>query len=110
MRDLAGAPSLAEIIDEEITPGPSLQGDDELVEDIRNRCTTVFHPSCTNRMGPDPASAVVDAECRVHGVERLRVVDASVFPNVTSGNTNAPTIMLAEKAADLIRGRREVDR
>ncbi len=110
MRKMAGAPALAEVIDEELTPGPALQSDDELVEDIRNRCTTVFHPSCTNRMGPDPANSVVDADCRVHGTESLRVVDASVFPNVTSGNTNAPTIMLAEKAADLIRGRREVNR
>jgi choline dehydrogenase len=53
-------------------------------------------------MGPDPATAVVDSSCRVYGVERLRVVDTSIFPSVTSGNTNAPTIMVAEKAADLI--------
>jgi choline dehydrogenase len=73
-----------------------------VLADFRARASTVFHASCTCAMGPDPAHAVVDAQLRVHGLERLRVADASAFPAVTSGNTNAPTVMLAEKAADLI--------
>jgi choline dehydrogenase len=102
LRQLSQTPALAEIIDHEMTPGPSVQSDDDLIADIRKRCSTVFHPSCTCMMGPDSSTAVVDAKCRVYGVERLRVVDTSIFPTVTSGNTNAPTIMVAEKAADLI--------
>ena len=102
LRHLASAPALAEIIDHEMKPGPSVQSDDELIADIRQRADTVYHPSCTCMMGPDPKTAVVDSKCRVYGVDRLRVVDTSVFPTVTSGNTNAPTIMVAEKAADLI--------
>ena len=73
-----------------------------MLEDVRNRCSTVFHPVSTCRMGPDPAVDVVDARLRVYGVEALRVVDASIFPTVTSGNTNAPAIMVGEKGADLI--------
>jgi choline dehydrogenase len=102
LRHLASAPALAEIIDHEIRPGPSVQSDDELITDIRQRADTVYHPSCTCMMGPDPKTAVVDSKCRVYGVDKLRVVDTSVFPTVTSGNTNGPTIMVAEKAADLI--------
>jgi choline dehydrogenase len=102
LRKLAAAPSLAEIIAEEIEPGPSVASRAELIEDIRLRTSTVFHPSCTCRMGPDPLTNVVDARLKVHGLEGLRIADASVFPNLTSGNTNAPVIMLAEKAADLI--------
>ena len=74
----------------------------DIVADIRKRAGTVFHASCTCRMGPDPETAVVDNRLRVHGLEGLRVVDASVFPYVTSGNTNAPTIMVGEKGADLV--------
>jgi len=73
-----------------------------LLEDFRARAATVYHPVSTCRMGPERADSVVDAELRVHGVESLRVVDASVFPTVTSGNTNAPTLMVAQKAAALI--------
>ena len=76
--------------------------DEEMIQDIRERATTVFHPTSTCMMGPDSASAVVDRSCRVYGAERLRVVDASIFPTVISGNTNGPTMMVAEKAADLI--------
>ncbi len=76
--------------------------DDEILEDFRARASTVFHPVGTCRMGADPADAVVDPSLRVHGLGGLRVVDASVFPCVTSANTNAPTMMVAHRAADLI--------
>ena len=102
LRQLAKMPALAEIIESETKPGAAIQSDDDFIADIRSRADTVFHPSCTCMMGPDPKTAVVDASCRVYGVERLRVVDTSVFPTLTSGNTNAPTIMVAEKAADMI--------
>jgi len=73
-----------------------------LIADIRARSGSVFHASCTCRMGPDDGTNVVDARLRVHGLQGLRVVDTSVFPNVTSGNTNAPTMMVAEKGAAMI--------
>ena len=87
----------------ELDPGPECARDDELDDYVRATAQTVYHPTSTCRMGGDPMS-VVDAECRVHGIEGLRVVDASVMPMVTTGNTNAPTIMIAERAADMIRG------
>jgi choline dehydrogenase len=99
---LANCPALAEIIEEEITPGAGVQSDADLIADIRERSSTVFHPTSTCMMGSDQKSAVVDARCRVYGTQQLRVVDASVFPTVISGNTNAPVIMVAEKAADMI--------
>lgn len=102
LRQLAAAPSLAKVIEAEIAPGSHLQSDDELIADCRARAGTVFHPVSSCRMGPDPAVDVVDARLRVYGVEGLRVADASIFPTLTSGNTNAPTIMVGEKAADLI--------
>ncbi|SDT94884.1 GMC family oxidoreductase [Stappia sp. ES.058] len=102
LRKIAATPALQSVIDTEIVPGPLVQGDEQMLEDVRNRCSTVFHPVSTCRMGPDPAADVVDARLRVYGVEGLRVVDASIFPTVTSGNTNAPAIMVGEKGADLI--------
>jgi choline dehydrogenase len=102
LRRLAAAPSLAAVIDEELKPGPQVQSDDDLIADIRARAYSVFHPCGTCRMGPDPATAVVDHRLRVHGLAGLRVVDASIFPAVTSGNTNAPAIMVGEKGAALI--------
>ena len=102
LRTLAAATSLAEIIAEEIHPGPGVQSDEEYVAFIRERAGTVYHPVSTCRMGPDPKRDVVDPRLRVHGLAGLRVVDASVFPTVTTGNTNAPVIMVAEKAADMI--------
>jgi choline dehydrogenase len=102
LRKLAAAPALAAVITEELSPGPAVATPEQLVEDIRQRCSTVFHPVGTCRMGPDPRHAVVDPSLKVHGVRALRVVDASIFPALTSGNTNAPVIMVAEKAADLI--------
>jgi choline dehydrogenase len=102
LRRLAAAGPLAGIIEREDQPGPGVVGDEAVLEDFRARAGSVYHVSCTCAMGPDPAAAVVDARLRVHGLGRLRVADASVFPAVTSGNTNAPTVMVAEKAADLI--------
>ncbi|GAB4577060.1 MAG: GMC family oxidoreductase N-terminal domain-containing protein [Roseibium sp.] len=102
MRRIAASPSLQSIIDAEITPGPAVQTDEDMLRDVRARCSTVFHPVSTCRMGPDNGENVVDARLRVHGIDGLRVVDASIFPTVTSGNTNAPAIMVGEKGADLI--------
>ncbi|RHY05798.1 hypothetical protein DYB36_002582, partial [Aphanomyces astaci] len=69
---------------------------------VRQHTESAYHPSCTNRMGHDTRSSVVNSKCQVHGVDRLRVVDASIMPNIISGNLNAPVIMMAEKAADMI--------
>ncbi|GMU72620.1 MAG: alcohol dehydrogenase [Burkholderiales bacterium] len=103
LRRLAAAPSLAAVVEREMAPGPGVRDDDQaLREDIRERASTVFHPVGTCRMGPEPRTAVVDARLRVHGVTGLRVVDASVFPSITSGNTHAPVLMVAERAADFV--------
>jgi choline dehydrogenase len=85
-------------------PGPALQTDDELVKAAGNIGTTIFHPVGTCRMGRenDPA-AVVDQRLRVRGIERLRVIDASIMPTITSGNTNTPTVMIAERGSALLR-------
>jgi choline dehydrogenase len=89
-------------IEAEFQPGPAVGSDEELLDYARRRGGTVYHPTSTCKMGSDPL-AVVDAELRVNGVEGLRVADASVMPTVVSGNTNAATIMIGEKAADLLR-------
>jgi choline dehydrogenase len=89
---------------EELRPGAGVVSDDQIDAFARARAESAYHPSCSCAMGSD-AQAVVDADLRVRGVEALRVVDASVMPAVVSGNLNAPTIMIGEKAADLIRGR-----
>ncbi|WP_306141788.1 GMC family oxidoreductase [Roseibium sp. MMSF_3412] len=102
MRRISESPALQEIIEEEISPGPAVQTDEEILEDVRNRCSTVFHPVSTCRMGPDETENVVDHRLKVYGIEGLRIVDASIFPTVTSGNTNAPTIMVGEKGSDMI--------
>jgi choline dehydrogenase len=99
IRKIAAQPALADVTAEELAPGPSVQSDDELINDIRNRSGTVYHPCGTARMGIDPATSAVDPHLRVHGLDGLVVADASVFPAVMSGNTNAPTMMVASRAA-----------
>jgi choline dehydrogenase len=94
--------ALRGLIKEAIEPDLGGMSDEQILEDFRQRCGSVFHPIGTCGMGPDARTSVVDTRLRVHGIERLRVVDASIFPTITSGNTNAPTIMVAQKAADLI--------
>jgi choline dehydrogenase-like flavoprotein len=103
LRRLFAAPALAKHIVEETVPGPDVQTDDELLDYARQNGATVYHASCSCMMGQH-AMSVVDDELRVHGLDALRVIDASVMPAVTSTNTNAPTIMIAEKGAALIKG------
>jgi len=100
-RKIAQAPSLRDCIIDEYVPGRKFQTDEELLEAARQYSQTIYHPTSTCKMGSDKM-AVVDSQLRVHGIEGLRVVDASIMPEIVSGNTNAPTIMIAEKAADMI--------
>jgi choline dehydrogenase len=100
-RALAKTESLKPYVAEEYRPGASATTDEALLEFARNYGATIFHPAGTCKMGNDPM-AVVDSELRVHGIERLRVVDCSVMPTLVSGNTHAPAVMIAEKASDLI--------
>ncbi len=101
-RRITSAPSLARYIAEEVDPGGDAQSDDELLDFARRKGGTIHHPVGTAKMGSD-AMAVVDDRLRVHGIRGLRVIDASVMPLIVSGNTNAPVIMIAEKAADMIK-------
>jgi len=101
-RRLFSAPPLKQFLQQESFPGDQVQTDDELLDYARRNGSTCYHASCTCMMGSHPMS-VVDSELRVHGISGLRVVDASVMPAVTSTNTNAPTIMIAEKGATIIR-------
>lgn len=89
----------------EVQPGPQVQSDAEIDAFVRQKADSAYHPSCTCKMGlPSDPMAVVDPNTRVLGLERLRVVDASIMPSIVSGNLNSPTIMMAEKAADIIKG------
>ncbi|MEO4001306.1 GMC family oxidoreductase N-terminal domain-containing protein [Mesorhizobium sp. CAU 1732] len=102
LRKLAATPALSKMIDEEVLPGPSITSDEALIDDFRKRSGTVYHPVSTARMGSDVSSSVVSSRLKVHGLEGLRVIDASVFPSVISGNTNAAAIMTGWKGAQLI--------
>ena len=102
IRQIANTSAMRTVIESEIQPGARVITPEQMLQDARERVSTVFHPVSTCRMGPDPLLAVVDARLRVHGMQSLRVIDASVFPTLTSGNTNAPTLMLAEKGADMV--------
>jgi choline dehydrogenase len=102
MQAIARTRAIRSLIREPIEPDLGRMGDAELIADFRARAATVYHPVGTCRMGTDPDTSVVDPKLRVHAIDRLRVVDASVFPTVTSANTNAPTLMVAQKGADLI--------
>ncbi|MGH7029341.1 MAG: GMC family oxidoreductase [Stellaceae bacterium] len=102
VRRLFAAPALAKYCGAEILPGAQIESNDELLDYARQKGSTVYHATCTCKMGSDQL-AVVDDQLRVHGLDSLRVIDASVMPAVTSTNTNAPTIMIAERGADLIR-------
>ena len=103
-RSVMTAPALAPLQVTEVAPGSARQTDDEILDWVRQAAETTYHPVGTCKMGSDPA-AVVDAQLRVHRIEGLRVADASIMPTLTSGNTNAPSIMIGEKAADLVLGR-----
>jgi choline dehydrogenase len=99
-REIAATAPLAELLGPERFPGPGVTTPDEIRASVRASCNTIFHPTGTCRMGTD-ASAVVDPELRVRGLRGLRVADASIMPRIIGGNTNAPTIMIAEKCAEL---------
>jgi choline dehydrogenase len=100
----------SEVLDEyserEVMPGPDVQSDEEILDWVRDTAVTGYHPSCTCKMGPRDDDSVVDPELRVYGVDGLRVIDASVMPRVTSGNTNAPTWVIGEKGAEIVRAAR----
>lgn len=101
-RRIFAANAMAKHLSHEITPGADVQSDNDVLDYVRGNGTTLYHPVGTCKMGTDPA-AVVDPRLRVHGIDGLRVIDASIMPAVTTGNTNAPTIMIAEKGASMIR-------
>ena len=102
VRRIVDAPAMDKYRGAEIDPGPHVRTDDQIADFVRNNLGTTYHPAGTCKMGND-AMAVVDPQLRVHGLDGLRVIDASIMPQVTSGNTNAPTIMIAERGADFIK-------
>lgn len=102
MRRIASMSALQTAIETELLPGADVENDEDLAAYLRSTSWSVFHQCSTCRMGSDPATSVVDARLRVHGIERLRVADASIFPTIPTGNTNAPAIMVGERASDLI--------
>jgi choline dehydrogenase len=105
-REIFAQPAFDRYRGREIQPGSEVQTDEQIDAFVRDKVESAYHPSCSCKMGSAQDSmAVVDPDTRVHGLERLRVVDSSIMPSVTTGNLNAPTIMLAEKAADHILGK-----
>ena len=110
-REIFAQKAFSEFRGGELAPGDHVQTDEQLDEFSRRTAETTYHPSCTCKMGsPNDPMAVVDRNTKVIGLEGLRVIDASIMPNVVSGNLNGPTIMLAEKAADIVRGRTALPR
>ena len=105
-REVFAQPAFDAYRGDELSPGKDVQSDEDIDEFIRGAVESAYHPSCTSKMGSD-AMAVVDKDGKVHGLDRLRVVDSSIMPSIVTGNLNAPTIMMAEKIADAIRGRSE---
>ena len=103
-RDILNQPAFAPYNDGELSPGPSVETDEEILDWVAKDAETALHPSCTAKMGVDEMSVTDPTSMRVHGLEGIRVVDASVMPYVTNGNIYAPIMMVAEKAADLILG------
>jgi choline dehydrogenase len=106
-RRIVAQPALRKYAPEEFKPGPALQSDEALAKAAGDIATTIFHPVGTCKMGRagDP-SAVVDPSLRVRGIQGLRVIDASIMPTITSGNTNTPTVMIAERGSRILRGER----
>ncbi|MCA3556485.1 GMC family oxidoreductase N-terminal domain-containing protein [Aestuariivirga sp.] len=102
LRKIAAQEPLRGLMAEELRPGPAVTDDNALIDDFRQRSGTVYHHACTCRMGPDAGGSVVDTRLRVHGVEGLRVCDASVFPNLIAGNTNAPAMMVGWRGAEIM--------
>ncbi len=102
IRHIAAQKPMADLIAEELRPGPKVTSDEAMIADIRQRSGTVYHPCCTCRMGPDSKSAVVSPTLKLHGAEGLRVVDASAFPSILSGNLNAASMMIGWKGAEMI--------
>ncbi|MGK9045381.1 choline dehydrogenase [Mammaliicoccus vitulinus] len=110
-RNILTQPALAPYNDGEISPGPSVQTDEEILDWVKKDAETALHPSCSAKMGPasDPMAVVDPETMKVHGMENLRVVDASAMPRTTNGNIHSPVLMLAEKAADIIRGKKPLE-
>ncbi|HXC90192.1 MAG TPA: GMC oxidoreductase, partial [Stellaceae bacterium] len=104
LRRIMATPQMRRFIESEFQPGSAVETDEQLLDYARRRGGTVYHPTSTCKMGVD-AMAVVDPDLRVHGLGGLRVADASIMPTVVSGNTNAATIMIGERAADMVRQR-----
>jgi choline dehydrogenase len=109
IRHVVSQPAWAPYRGEEVTPGKQLQTDEQIMEFLRQEAGTNYHPCCSARMGNDDNS-VVDAQARVHGFDNLRVVDASIMPEIVSGNLNAPVIMMAEKLSDVVLGKQPLPR
>jgi choline dehydrogenase len=105
-REILAQPALDAFRGDEIQPGFEIETDGQIDQWVKENVESAYHPSCSCKMGAtDDVMAVVDANCRVYGIDRLRIVDSSIFPTITNGNLNAPTIMVAERAADLILGK-----
>jgi choline dehydrogenase len=103
IRRIVNTPPMDPLRGEEYSPGPQISTDEQILDYIRNNSQTAYHPVGTCRMGPAGPKTVVDDKLKVHGLEGLRVADASIFPTMPSGNTNAPSIMVGEKMADILK-------